>query len=442
MPLCLIESSCVLQSLRPFPLIVSFVLATGCASVFDAPYIDLSASLDAPEIVGEAVVEVVPPELDPAMLPAVVEKQHYDDLWLRLKAGLNVPEMDRDPKVLQAARRFAQDRYLERTSARGADYLFYVVEEVDRRQLPMELALVPFVESGYTLEAKSQAEAHGAWQFIEKTGRTYELDIDRFRDERRSLIASTRAALDYLSDLYRMFGSWPLAMAAYNCGEKRIQAEIDRARARGVKQPGFNDLAAVLPVETREYVPRILALRRLIANPAEYRLSLPAIRNEPRHSVVEIRRDIDLDLVIRLSGLSPAAFSALNPSIKAPVILGGYKTQLLLPHDAALRLSLGMGTYAGPWVSWRAIRITRPASPSEIARRNSVPLKRLLFANPLPDGQLYMPGSTLLIPLKSHELGTADVLSGGVQGPVAMGQCGAEPCVMSRTGTSVPRLAN
>lgn len=432
----------MLQSLRPFPLIALLCLTTGCASVFDAPYIDLSASLDAPERNDESVVELLPPELDLAMLPALAEKQQFDDLWMRLRAGLAVPEMDRDQKVLQAARRFAQDRYLERTSARGADYLFYVVEEVDRRQLPMELALVPFVESGYTLEAKSQAEAHGAWQFIEKTGRTYELDIDRFRDERRSLIASTRAALDYLTDLHRMFGNWPLAMAAYNCGEKRIQAEIDRARARGVKQPGFNDLAAVLPVETREYVPRILALRRLIANPAEYRLSLPAIRNEPRHSVVEIRRDIDLDLVIRLSGLSPAAFSALNPSIKAPVILGGHKTQLLLPHDAALRLSLGIGTHAGPSVSWRAIRITRPATPGEIARRNGVPLKRLLLANPLPDGQLYMPGSTLLIPLKSNEQGVTDQLSTGLPGHVALSACPGGACVTARNGTPVPRLAN
>jgi hypothetical protein len=101
-----------------------------------------------------------------------------------------------------------------------------------------------------------------------------------------------------------------------------------------------------------------------------------------------------------------------------------------------------MGTYTGPWVSWRAIRIIRPATPGEIARRNGVPLKRLLLANPLPEGQLYMPGSTLLIPLKSNELSATDALSAGMPSPVAMGLCGSEPCVTSRNGTPVPRLAN
>ena len=376
---------------------------TGCASVFDAPYVEISLEEEPAQAPVSEVVELEPGNLHELIAHPEPDAKTYADVWVRMREGFKVGDLDKDPRVLQVARRFAADHYLEKTSQRASEYLFYVVEEISRRRLPMELALVPFVESGYNLGAKSQAEAHGAWQFIEKTGRTYELNIDRFRDDRRSLVASTRAALDYLSFLNGLFNNWPLAMAAYNCGEKRIQAEIDRARARGIKNPGFNDLAAVLPVETREYVPRILALKKIIERPADYKVSLIAIPNEPRYSVVELHRDIDLSLVIQLSGLSATEFNALNPALQAPLILSSSNTQLLLPHHAALRLSLGIGAHTGPWVSWRLVRITRPAGPGEIARRNNVPVRKILAANPLPEGHVYAPGSTLILPLRPGE---------------------------------------
>ena len=380
------------------------LLLAGCASVFDAPYEELQT--ESPEAVFDPhpVVEVKEGDLFEMIEMPQPDKVHYQDIWDRIRQGFKVAELDKDPQVNRSARRFASEKFLDHTAQRAANLLFYVVEEVDARKLPMELVLVPFVESGYTLEAKSQAEAHGAWQFIENTARTYELNIDRFRDERRSLIASTRAALDYLNMLHGMFDSWPLAMAAYNCGEKRIQAEINRAKLRGIKKPGFNDLAPFLPPETRDYVPRILALKKLIADPAAFKAVLPPIENASRHTVVEMHRDIDVSLVAQLAGLKLTEFLALNPSLQAPIIIGSNHTQLLLPHAAALQLAIRMGSYQGTWVSWRLIRITRPTSPGELARRNNVPAKLIAQVNPLPEGHSYAVGATLLIPLKSNQI--------------------------------------
>jgi len=375
------------------------LLLTACASVFDAPYEEIAADASDAALETPLLVEEEPGDLNDLLQAPQADSTQYRDLWERIRQGFAVSDLDKDAQVNRAAKRFVADKFLDRTAQRASGLLYYVVQEVDQRHLPMELVLVPFVESGYTLEAKSQAEAHGAWQFIENTAKTYELNIDRFRDERRSLVSSTRAALDYLDKLHGMFNSWPLAMAAYNCGEKRIQAEIDKARARRVKNPGFNDLAPYLPPETRDYVPRILALKKLIADPGAFRISLPPIDNAPRHSVVEIHRDVDVSLVARLAGLSMAEFQAINPSLQAPIIIGSSHTRLLLPHSAALRLSLNMGTYSGQWVSWRMVRITRATTPGEVARRNGLPLRLVAQANPLPEGHYYAVGSTLLLPL-------------------------------------------
>lgn|GEM_PF-2268825 len=393
-----------MSRLRCFVVSVFVLAHMGCASVFDAPYEELPLEVSEAGRGEAALLELEPGELHELLQHPPADKAQYPDLWARIRHGFRVADLDKDPQVNRVARRFAADKFLDHTAQRASSLLFYVVEEVEARKLPMELVLVPFVESGYTLEAKSEAEAHGAWQFIANTARTYELNIDRFRDERRSLIASTRAALDYLSMLNGMFDSWPLAMAAYNCGEKRILNEVNRAKARGIKKPGFNDIAASLPQETRDYVPRILALKKVIADPAAYKITLPPIENATRFTVVEMYRDIDVSLAAQLAGLKLPEFLALNPSLQGPVIVGRTRTQLLLPHTAAMQLAFRMGSYQGQWVSWRAVRITRPTTPGELARRNGVPVRAILQANPLPEGSYYAVGATLLLPLKGNQV--------------------------------------
>ena len=388
----------------------------GCASVFEEPYEEIeevprAELLPEIEIKDEVVREVVAPT------------KSYEDLWARIRDGFSVPTLRDESAVERVARRFAADGLIERIAERSAGYLYYVVDAVDERELPMELVLVPFVESGFSLQAASHAEAHGAWQFIASTARNYEIAIDRFRDDRRNLVTSTRAALDYLNTLYGMFGDWHLAMAAYNCGENRVAAEVQRARRRGVSQPGFSDIAAQLPQETRDYVPRILAVKRVIENPEQYRVNLPAIDNAPQFSVVEIHRDMDVTLVAKLAGMPTSALLKLNPSLVAPLILGRTNTQLLMPHQAAKRLTDSMASYQGAWVTWRMVRLKRPATPSEIARLNRISLEHVLMANPLPPGHFYDVGSTLILPGKGRESLDDDQSAGAVLVTRAANEC-------------------
>lgn len=371
-----------------------FVLS-GCASVFDAPYEEEESlraenlpdvELEAEEFVHEGAIKTV-----------------YSDIWARIRAGfvLDLPAGE-EKRIDGVARRMAASGIVERIAERGAGLLYYVVEAVGERDLPMELVLVPFVESGYSLHAASHAEAHGAWQFIESTARNYEVGIDRFRDDRRNLVVSTRAALDYLQALHGMFGDWALAMAAYNCGERRVQTELDKARRRGVEHPGFKDIARFLPQETRDYVPRIFAVREIVAEPSRYAAELPDIPHAPQFTVVEIHRDIDVALVARLAGITREALVRYNPSLSAPVILGRHRVNLLLPHEAALALQRNMAAHQGPWLTWRMVKITRAATPQEIAQRNKIAVNVVLQANPLPEGHHYEVGSTLLLPAGSR----------------------------------------
>ncbi len=372
-------------------LLVSLVLG-GCASVFDAPYVEVE---ETPVALSVPDVEIEP---EAPISEAMADARTYPDIWARIREGFKLHGIDGDAEVKAVAKRFGASGIIQRIAERAGGLLYHVVDAVEARGLPMELALVPFVESGYSLQAASHAEAHGAWQFIESTAKNYEIGIDRFRDDRRNLVVSTRAALDYLQALHGMFDDWQLAMAAYNCGERRVQNEIERARRRGVEKPGFKDIAAALPQETREYVPRILAVRRLLLEPDEYGVKLPVIANAPQYTVVEIHRDIDVLLLARLAGLSREELLRLNPSLKAPVVIGRHNVNLLLPPQAALKLVDNMATHVGPWVTWRMLRITRAATPQEIAERNKLPLNTVLQANPLPDGHYYEVGSTLLLP--------------------------------------------
>ncbi len=381
--------------------IVLGALMAGCSSaIFDAPYEELPPQASASEAAAwpDGGLAMEPGDLHEELHGPHRPAKVYADLWERLRVGLRVDELDNDPAVQRSTRRYLADRLFERMAQRSSGLLYYVVQAVEQRGMPMELALLPFVESGFSLQAASTAEAHGAWQFIESTARNYEIRIDRFRDDRRNLVTSTRAALDYLGSLHSQFGNWPLAMAAYNCGEKRVQAEVDRALLRGIKQPGFRDIAPRLPEETRDYVPRILALRHLVRTPERFRLRLPEMKNAPEFSVVEIQRDMDVALIAQLSGMKLEQLQRLNPSLTAPVVVGSQRTALLLPHAAALDLASNMMSYRGPWLSWRMLRITRAASPAEIARRNRLPLRVVLQANPLPDGHYYAVGSTLMLP--------------------------------------------
>ena len=168
--------------------------------------------------------------------------------------------------------------YVQRMTERGSRYLFHIVEEVERRGLPTELALLPFIESAFNPQAMSSAKASGMWQFIPSTGKHFELTQNIFRDDRRDVLASTRAALDYLEKLHGMFGDWHLALAAYNWGEGSVQRAIARNEREGLPT---DYLSLRMPLETQHYVPKLQAVKNIIARPQQFGLALPPLENHP-----------------------------------------------------------------------------------------------------------------------------------------------------------------
>jgi len=266
-------------------------------------------------------------------VPAVATLEAPKDLWERIRRGYTMPDLDNSLVRSQEQWYASRPDYIQRMTERGSKYLFHVVEELERRNLPLELALLPFIESAFNPQAVSHAKAAGMWQFMPATGRYFDLKQNAFRDDRRDVLASTRAALDYLERLHRMFGDWHLALAAYNWGEGNVMRAIQRNRNAGLPT-GYEDLR--MPEETRQYVPKLQAVKNIVRASERYGVALPKIGNHPFFDTVGIDRDIDVALVAQLADVSERDFRQLNPSHNKPVIMAAGTPNILLPWDNAL----------------------------------------------------------------------------------------------------------
>ena len=318
------------------------------------------------------------------------------DLWERIRRGFKMPDLQ-DEYVRQQEQWYLQrPDYIARMTERSRKYLFHIVEELERRDMPTELALLPFVESAFNPQAMSSARAAGMWQFIPSTGRIYDLKQNVFRDDRRDVLASTRAALDYLQKLHDMFGDWQLALAAYNWGEGSVQRAIARNHKLGL---GTSYVELSMPAETRAYVPKLQALKNIISNPEAYNTELPEIGNHPYFQTVTITRDIDVKLAAELSDVPLEDFKALNPSINRPVILANGTGQILLPWDNAAIFERNFEAYnAGQYASWTAWKVPANMTVAEAARRKGMSEADLRAVNTIPPRMLIKAGSVLIVP--------------------------------------------
>ena len=392
------------------------LLLAGCAatSTPDGP-----SAVGATATGGSAMRPVVPPVATPAVREPVVAavappaaaptpvdplqpevKVDLDaatahaDLWVRVRRGFAMPDLDNDLVHDREQWYAARPDYVARMTGRSSRYLFHIVEEIERRGLPTELALLPFVESAFNPQAMSTAKASGMWQFIPSTGRDFLLRQNIFRDDRRDVLASTRAALDYLSKLHGMFGDWHLALAAYNWGEGSVQRAIDRNLKAGLP----TDYASLrMPDETRLYVPKLQAVKNLIAKPESFGLALPAVANHPYFLSVPIDRDIDVDVAVRLSGVPLDEFKTLNPQMNKPVILAAGTPQLLLPYDNANQFVKQLARHRGPLASWTAWVAPRTLRPATAAQEVGMTEEDLRAVNRIPFRMLVKAGSTLLV---------------------------------------------
>ena len=340
-----------------------------------------------------------PPAVDPlrpeVRLDLDDERTARLDLWKRLRDGFALTDLD-NPLVRDRERWYAtRPDYVQRMTERGSRYLFHIVEEVEKRGLPTELALLPFIESAFNPQALSSANASGIWQFMPATGRHFELRQNVFRDDRRDVLASTRAALDYLEWLHGMFGDWHLALAAYNWGEGNVQRAIARNRRAG-KDTGYESLR--MPAETRLYVPKLQAVKNIVARPADFGLELPALTNHPYFLAVGIERDIDVELAAQLAELPLEEFKALNPQMNKPVILAAGTPQVLLPYDNANLFLRALPQHRGPLASWTAWVAPKTLKPAEAARLVGMDEDELREVNKIPPRMLVRAGSTLLVP--------------------------------------------
>ncbi|CAN5896307.1 transglycosylase SLT domain-containing protein [soil metagenome] len=317
------------------------------------------------------------------------------DLWARVRQGFAMPDLDNDLVRNREQWYATRPDYVQRMTERGSRYMFYIVEELDHRGMPTELALLPFIESAFNPQAMSTAKASGMWQFIPSTGKDFDLKQNIFRDDRRDVLASTRAALDYLQKLYGMFGDWHLALAAYNWGE----GSVTRAIARNQKLGLPTDYASLkMPTETQYYVPKLQAVKNIIARPADFGLTLPAVSNHPYFLSVPIEHDIDVALASRLAGLPLDEFQTLNPQMNKPVILAAGTPQVLLPYDNADRFVRSLPQHRGQLATWTAWVVPKTMRPADAAQQVGMTESQLREVNRIPARMLIKSGSTLLVP--------------------------------------------
>lgn len=325
------------------------------------------------------------------------------DLIRRIRAGFAMPELP-DSVVNPHIRRFtAKPEYLERVFARGGPYLFHIVEEIEARGMPMELALLPIVESAFNPQATSSAKAAGLWQFIPSTGRVFDLNQNWWTDERRDVIESTRAALEYLDKIYHLQGQdWFLALASYNWGEGAVGRAIRANKAHG---RGTDYLSLPMPKETRNYVPKLIALRNILRDPARYGVTLPEVPNKPFFAVIDKGQSIDLELAAELAGLSLEEFQQLNPHLRRPVIAVSQSNRIVLPIDSVPTYNDNLQAHIAsgqPLVTWQPHTLKKGDSLASLARQFGTTAERLAKANGITSAKkTLMPGSSLLVPVLS-----------------------------------------
>ena len=418
------------------------LLLTGCAT--NKPGLP-----DDPVLVTKGTPSrVLPPPaplnpITPAELGAVpvASAEVPRELWDRIRRGFAMPNLKNELVIDREQWYATRPEYIGRMTERSRKYLFHIVEDLERRKMPTELALLPFIESAFNPQAVSSAKAAGMWQFMPATGKDFNLKQNVFRDDRRDVLASTRAALDYLQRLYGMFGDWHLALAAYNWGEGSVGRAIAKNQKLGLGT-SYDELS--MPAETRMYVPKLQAVKNIVANPQSFSAELPFIENHAYFQRVQISRDIDVVLAARLADVQIEDFKALNPSARRPVILAAGTPEILLPWDNAIVFQRNFDAYSqGQFASWTAWTAPTTMNPTEAARQTGMAEADLRSMNNIPPRMLIKAGSTLLVPRNARiETDVSSHLADNGQVSLAPDIVLRRTTLKARKGESVASIAS
>ncbi|WP_232503528.1 LysM peptidoglycan-binding domain-containing protein [Pseudogulbenkiania sp. NH8B] len=335
-----------------------------------------------------------------------------DNVWQRVREGFQLDEVNAELVRRHERSLAARPEYFSRILERSHKYLFHIMNEVERRGMPTEIALLPAVESAFVATAQSPVGASGLWQFMPSTGRHYGLEQTWWYDGRRDVTASTSAALDYLDYLHGLFGDWNLALAAYNWGEGNLTRAIARAQAAGL-EPTYENLK--LPNETRNYVPKLLAVRNLLASPDKFGLKLDKFPNKPYFVAVSTGRHMDLDVAAKMAGMSVSEFKELNPAFNLPVYAHKAGRQMLIPANRVDKFEANLNKWDKPLLSWQVYTPATDEDLAAVADRYGMSPAQLQAVNRVK-GSTISAGKPLLVALKGNadlNSTTTDTDSGG-----------------------------
>jgi membrane-bound lytic murein transglycosylase D len=368
-------------------------------------------------------------ELPP--MPTIDLTTPPDDLWQRVRNGFGMADLHSPLVADRQAWYLNRPELLKRVFDRSRKYLHHIVEELEKRGMPSELALLPIVESSFNPLARSPARAMGMWQFIPSTGRNYNLKQNYWMDQRRDIIASTSAALEYLQNIYEMHGDWHLALASYNWGEHAVARAVGKNRAKGLP----TDYAHLtMPTETRYYVPKLQAIKNIVAQPELFGFRLEPIPNKPYFGTVGIEADMDISLAARLAETPLDEFIALNPAYHRPVVAGDSRSPLVLPADKVDTFRRNLERHEAedrPLSSWQTYTLKKGERLDAVAARYGISTVRLKQLNGITPRVKVGPGFNLLVPGKGAQEAAAAVAGKLPQpqpdAPAAKGKKGAKP---------------
>ena len=333
-------------------------------------------------------------------------KQYFQSgsLWGALRQDFRMSEVNPE-LVRRHESKFIESRgYFDRIIARSKPYMYHIANEVKKRNMPAEAALLPFIESAFVTKAKSHVGASGLWQFMPATGRHYGLEKTPVYDGRHDVYAATDAALNYLQYLYGLFGDWPLAFSAYNWGEGNVGRAINRARTQGL-EPTYENLR--MPNETRNYVPKLLAVRNIIANPQSFGISISDIDNKPYFQAIELDHPIDNEAITRLAGITQSELLALNPAFNVPAFIPKSKRKLLLPVGSVQTFQSNyLNSSPDSLFSWETYTPASKTALSDIASATGLSIADIKRLNNL-NGNLVNAGRSILVTKNSPALQTA-----------------------------------
>lgn len=320
-----------------------------------------------------------------------------DSIWQCIREGWGVSDLPQAVVDAELKRYTQALPYTEAMALRARMYLYFIVSETEKRDMPTEIALLPFVESAFKPQAVSRSQAAGLWQFLPSTGDIFDLRQSSWRDDRLDIVESTRAALNYLQSLYAQFGDWHLALAAYNLGQGSIRRAIAANEKKGLPT---DYLSLNLPQETRRYVPKLLAIKKLIDKPEDYGLKLPEIANEPYFVKVNKDRDLDLETAAQLAETDITELRLLNPSYSRPVIVAAHEGSILIPADKADAFVSNLINWQAtgkPLSNWDTYKVKKGDTLAKVAKRFNMTEDELRAANKIPPKRSVIVGSTLLV---------------------------------------------